>query len=100
MRFLERLRNHIARRKVIELTVELPAVAGKHRHDSLYRFFPSVALIAHANTERMQLSGTRALTQPQFDTPAGNLIQGRHAFSDTMRLIRRDLHDAVPKPNV
>src|ERR1700722_4499661 len=99
MRLLKRFRNDIAGGEIVVLPVKLPTVLGEHWDDRLYCLFPTVALVANANAERMQFRGPRALTKTQFNAAAGNLIERGNTFRHAMRLIGGDLHDAMTEPN-
>ena len=100
MRLLERLRDHVARGKVVVLAVEFPAVAGEHRDDGAHRLLPAVALVAHAHAERVQLRGPRRLAHAEIDASAGEQIERRDLLRHAMRLVGGELDHAMAEPDV
>ena len=95
VRLLQRLGDHVARGEIEILAVELPALLGEHRHDGLDRLFPAVALVAHLHAERMELGRSRRLAHAELDAAAGQEIERGHLLRDAMRLVGRELDDAV-----
>ena len=100
MRLLQRLGDHVARGKVVVLAVELPVVAGEHRDDGAHRLLPAVALVAHADAERMQLRRPRRLAHAEIDTAARQQIERRHLLGHAMRLVGGELDHAMAEPDV
>jgi len=63
-------------------------------------FLPALALVAHTRAEGMQLGGARSLANAELDPPARDQVEGRDTLSDAVRLVGRDLDDAVAEANV
>src|SRR3974390_1584766 len=100
MRLLERLGNDIACWKIVVLAMEFPVVTGEHGNDGAHRFLPPIALVAHADAERVQLSRAGAFTHAEIDPSAGQQIERGNALCDTVWLIGRKLDDAMAKPDI
>ena len=82
------------------LAVELPAVSGEHRDDGAHRLLPAVALVAHADAERVQFGRAGALAHAEFHPAAGQQIQRGDPLRHPVRLVGGQLHDAVAQPDV
>ena len=99
MRLLERLGDHIARREIVVLAVELPAFPREHRDDGFHRLLPTLALVAHFNAEWMQLGRPRRLAHAELDTAAREQVERCHLFGDAMRVVGGELDHAVAEPD-
>ena len=100
MRFLIRLRDHVARREIIELSVIFPVGGGEHGNNRFNSFQPTLSLRAHLRPEGMQLRRAAAFTETEFDPPARQQIERRDTFRDTVWLVRCDLNDSVAKTDI
>ena len=87
MRFLFRLGQHVAQRKIEVLAFVFPALAPKHRQAGLDRVFPHRALVAKAPLERMQLRHRCRLADAEFDASVAQEIERRDALRDARRVI-------------
>jgi len=48
----------------------------------------------------MQFGRPRTLTHAELDAAAGNLVERRHPLRHTVRLVGRQLDNAMPQPDV
>src|SRR5262249_6281824 len=93
------LGNDVARFKVVVLAVELPALAREHRGNGLNRLLPTLALVAHADVEGMELGRACRLAHAEIDPAAREQVERGAAVGDAMRLVGGELNYAVAEPN-
>ena len=72
----------------------------EHRDDGAHRFFPPVALVAHAHAKWMQFRRPRRLAHAEIDAATGEQIQRRYPLGDALRLIGGELDHAMAEPDV
>jgi hypothetical protein len=95
MRLLQRLGDHVARRKVEEAAVEFHGLLGEALHHHLHRFLPHLPLVAHPASEGMELDGSLPFAQAQLHASPRDEVEGGHALRHADRMIGGELDDAV-----
>ena len=80
--------------------MEFPILAAEHRHDGADGFFPAIALVPHADAERVEFGGAGGFAKAHLDTAFGEDIEGGDFFGHPLRLVGGELDDAVAEADI
>ena len=100
MRFLERLRHHVAKGEVEVFPVVLRTLLGKHGHDRPHRVLPHGPLVSEPSLEGVEFRDARPLAHAKLNAPVADQVEHGNALGHTRRVVGRQLDDAVPEANV
>src|SRR5580704_981625 len=103
MRFLHRLRHHVAHRhrEVLALMTE-KRILDEHPRDRAERLLPHLALVRARDVEAAQLQRGRRLAGAKLDATAAHQIKRRDPLRNARRMIvpRRQQRDSVAESNL
>ena len=100
MRFLHRLGQHVAQRKVEIFAVIFATAVLEHRHDGANRVFPDRALGVQGPIKGGKFGGAAALAHAEFDAAVAQQVEGRHPFGDAGWMVGGQLDDAVARADI